>query len=67
MKSLDEFLKATKYHFISLGRKKKKKTSFSQAWHGDDLFKGVVLGKEERITTQIMPESPEDNTVTHDC
>lgn len=52
MKGLEVFIKATRYHFILLGRKKKKSLFTDiQAGHGNDLSKGVVLGKQERKTT----------------
>lgn len=47
-KGLEEFMKATRYHFISPGGKKKSLFTDIQAGHGNDLSKGVFLGKQER-------------------
>lgn len=46
MKGLDEYIKATRQHFISPGREKRQFTDVQEG-HGDDVSKGVVLEKRE--------------------
>ena len=55
-----------RYHFISPGGKKKSLFTDIQAGHGNDLSKGVFLGKQERTAAWTVPGRPEDSMITED-